>query len=144
MIVTDFILIRHGQTKENIEGRLQGHFDGSLDETGIRQAHAVAARLAGEHAAVLYSSDLKRAYKTAEIIARNLQLPVRALRELREWHLGELENRLKNETAFCLEKRTKTVDKRGIKWYIITRKRKDESNVQVRAPAPEPVMQGRI
>ncbi len=93
MIVTDFILIRHGQTKENIEGRLQGHFDGSLDETGIRQAHAVAARLAGEHAAVLYSSDLKRAYKTAEIIARNLQLPVRALRELREWHLGELENR---------------------------------------------------
>ena len=48
MATTDFTLIRHGQTTENIEGRLQGHFDSRLDETGLIQAEAAAERLAGE------------------------------------------------------------------------------------------------
>lgn len=93
MATTEFTLIRHGQTAENIEGRLQGHFDSRLDETGLAQAEAAARRLAGEHFDFLYSSDLQRARKTAEIIAAELNMDVIPVRELREWHLGELENR---------------------------------------------------
>lgn len=63
MATTDFTLIRHGQTTENIEGRLQGHFDSRLDETGLIQAEAAAVRLAGEQFDVIYSSDLQRARK---------------------------------------------------------------------------------
>ena len=92
MATTDFTLIRHGQTTENIEGRLQGHFDSRLDETGLIQAEAAAVRLAGEQFDVIYSSDLQRARKTAEIIAAKLKMDVIPMRELREWHLGELEN----------------------------------------------------
>ena len=97
MATTDFTLIRHGQTTENIEGRLQGHFDSRLDETGLIQAEAAAVRLAGEQFDVIYSSDLQRARKTAEIIAAKLKMDVIPMRELREWHLGELENRLCKE-----------------------------------------------
>ncbi len=94
---TDFILIRHGQTAENIAGRLQGHLDSELDNTGIRQAHAAAERLAGEHFDVIYSSDLKRAFETAGIIAARHELEAIPLKELREWHLGELEGRFTSE-----------------------------------------------
>ena len=48
----------------------------------------------------------------------------------------------KSALNFCAQKQTKIVDKTTGKWYIIARK--DESNVQVKAPAPEPVMPGRI
>ncbi len=94
---TEFILIRHGQTAENIAGRLQGHFDSKLDDTGIMQARAAAERLATEKADVIYSSDLQRARKTAEIIAGKMGLEVNPMPELREWKLGELEGRYTKE-----------------------------------------------
>ncbi len=97
MAYTDFILIRHGQTAENIAGRLLGHFDTVLDETGILQARAAAKRLETEKADIIYSSDLKRAWQTAEIIGRRMQIQVCAVKELREWHLGELEGRFTSE-----------------------------------------------
>ena len=97
MPVTDFTLIRHGQTAENITGRLQGHFDSILDETGILQAKAAANRLAGEHFDAFYSSDLKRAMMTAEVIAETVGIRPEPLMELREWHLGVLEGRLCKE-----------------------------------------------
>ena len=92
METTEIILIRHGETAENLQGILQGHLDTVLNANGIAQAEAAARRLKREAPfQALYSSDLKRAAMTAEIIAGYLRLPVNLNPRLREWHLGEYE-----------------------------------------------------
>ncbi len=96
-LITDFILIRHGQTGDNLTGLLQGHRNSSLDETGIQQAECAARRLQKNHFDVIYSSDLDRSFKTAEIIAVPHNLPVIPCPALREWHLGDLEGRHRQE-----------------------------------------------
>lgn len=92
-MTTDFTLIRHGQTTANMSGILQGFLDTELDETGIRQAECAAERLRDEKFDCIFSSDLKRAMQTAQIIARFHDLEVVPVKELREWHLGDLEDR---------------------------------------------------
>jgi len=70
-------LIRHGQGENNINEAIGGWSDPSLTELGIRQAEAVANRLAEElkgQEMVLYSSNLKRANETAQIIGRRLNI----------------------------------------------------------------------
>lgn len=60
------ILVRHGQTRFNAEGRLQGQIDIELDDTGVAQATAGAKALAEAYRADrLVTSDLVRAYETA-------------------------------------------------------------------------------
>jgi broad specificity phosphatase PhoE len=91
--VTDFILVRHGQTDSNVARRWQGWSDCSLNDRGLRQAQQVAARLADQkgHIHALYSSPLRRAYETAKPIAAALHLPVRLVENLKEFHFGQLE-----------------------------------------------------
>lgn len=84
-------LIRHGETTYNAEGRIQGHLDSPLSELGIRQAEAVARRLASEHFDAAYSSDLGRASVTAEIIARSHGLQITKTPLLREANLGVIQ-----------------------------------------------------
>ena len=64
-MATELIVVRHGETAWNADGRIQGHLPTALNARGMRQAEAVAARLAGEAFDALYSSDLKRAMQTA-------------------------------------------------------------------------------
>lgn len=64
--------VRHGVTAWNKEGRAQGWSDVPLDEEGIVMAERVADRLSNERWDVIYTSDLKRAKKTAEIIASKM------------------------------------------------------------------------
>jgi phosphoserine phosphatase len=60
------LLVRHGETKWNAEGRYQGQtFDIPLSDVGCRQAHALAARLAGVALTRAVSSPLLRATQTA-------------------------------------------------------------------------------
>lgn len=67
---TRVILVRHGETHWNREGRIQGyHSDSPLTDIGLAQARAVAARLAAEGIDALYSSDLGRTRQTVEPIA---------------------------------------------------------------------------
>ena len=74
-------------------GILQGFLNTDLDETGIRQAECAAERLRDEKFDCIFSSDLKRAMQTAQIIAHFHDLEVVPVKELREWHLGDLEGR---------------------------------------------------
>ncbi len=90
-MVTRVYGIRHGETAWNATGRWQGHAPVPLNDTGQAQARQLAAWLArsDEHIDVIYSSDLKRAWQTAEAIASALGLPVLPDRRLREVDLGE-------------------------------------------------------
>lgn len=84
-------LVRHGETELNHAGRLQGHTDADLSALGYRQAEMLGDYLAAESIDTIYSSDLRRAAKTAEIIARQQQKPVITCPELREINYGKLE-----------------------------------------------------
>lgn len=83
--------VRHGETEWNRAGRQQGHLDSPLTPTGIRQAELLAEGLACKKIEALYSSDLGRAIRTAEIIAKRLDLEIRTDARLRERNLGILQ-----------------------------------------------------
>lgn len=85
---TRLILVRHGETDWNLEGRYQGQADVPLNARGREQAKLLAERLRGEGIGVIYASDLSRAYKTAKIIAEALGREVTALESLREVDTG--------------------------------------------------------
>jgi ferrochelatase len=73
--MTRIFVVRHGQTEWNRDERFRGRADVPLNDTGIAQARATAARLAREQGvAAVYSSPLSRAYQTAAPIAERLGL----------------------------------------------------------------------
>lgn len=85
------VLLRHGATDWNLQGRCQGATDLELNEVGIRQAEEIAASLINEPVRAIYSSHLKRARQTAELISQAHHLPVLIEHDIRELHHGELE-----------------------------------------------------
>jgi alpha-ribazole phosphatase len=95
--VTRLILIRHGETDWNIEGRWQGQADVPLNERGREQALRIAQALSREKIAAVYSSDLCRARETAQVLAACLGQSVRLDRRLREIHQGEWQGLLVSE-----------------------------------------------
>lgn len=86
--MTTLILIRHGQTDWNVEGRWQGQADSLLNERGREEARRTARALRRFEFAALYSSDLRRAIETAQIIAVRMALQIIPELRLREIHLG--------------------------------------------------------
>lgn len=86
-------LVRHGETSWNKEWLFQGHQDVELSEKGIEQARRVSERLKGVIFSSIYSSDLRRASKTAQIIAENQEIKVKETSDLREINFGEWEGR---------------------------------------------------
>lgn len=88
MTATQFILVRHGETAWNREGRIQGHLDSPLNLEGIAQAKTLAERLRVESFDVLISSDLGRARSTAQYIAMRTGHSVVVDARLRERHYG--------------------------------------------------------
>jgi len=89
--VTTLLLVRHGETDWNAEGRLQGHTDRPLNDFGRRQAKALAEELDGEEIEAIYASDLARARETAEILGERLGLPTVLDPDLREKNWGTWE-----------------------------------------------------
>ena len=88
MSSTKLIIIRHGETVWNVEGKKQGQFDSPLTSLGIKQAKALARRLTEEPFTALYASDLGRAYKTAEYIAARTNHKIFTEQRLRERNFG--------------------------------------------------------
>jgi phosphoserine phosphatase len=91
------VLVRHGATDWNLEHRCQGSSDRDLSNVGLRQAQEIAERLRQETIHAVYSSDLKRARRTAEVISGHHKLPVMIETSIRELDHGHLEGLTFNE-----------------------------------------------
>jgi len=85
---TQLVVVRHGETEWNREGRYMNHLDSPLSELGQRQATALAKRLSGMKFDAIYSSDLGRALATAKIITDLCGGEVGIEQDLREHALG--------------------------------------------------------
>jgi probable phosphoglycerate mutase len=96
---TQIVLIRHGETLWNLEGRIQGHLDSPLTKIGLAQAEALGNYLKSEKFTAIYSSDLGRAYETARCISKQNGLPITIERQLRERNFGILQGVLKDTLA---------------------------------------------
>lgn len=88
---TRLCLVRHGETEWNAARRIQGQIDIGLNEVGCQQARAAGAWLKGAGIVALYSSDLKRAWHTAEAIGEALGLLPVAVPAMRERRYGVFE-----------------------------------------------------
>ena len=86
-------LVRHGQTAWNKERRFLGRSDIPLDADGRKQAALLATALAPVSLDAIYSSPLSRAWQTAEAIAADRRLEIRAAPGLTELDQGDLEGR---------------------------------------------------
>ena len=94
---THVAVVRHGETDWNVNHRIQGHHPVELNARGKAQALAAADRLADQAIDAIYSSDLVRAMRTAEVIAARHGMPPIPDDRLREWSLGVLEGLLSEE-----------------------------------------------
>ena len=82
------ILVRHGETTWNIEGRYQGQEDTPLSERGLRQGHLLAEGLHHIPIDVCISSPLQRSYQTCKFCADLHKLPVATDERLLEINHG--------------------------------------------------------
>ncbi len=91
--MTHLFLVRHGQTKGNVEGMWQGWTEGELTPLGVQQAEATARHLAtvAENFDALYSSPLRRAVQTAQSVGQMLDISPLIHAGLKEIYFGEVE-----------------------------------------------------
>ena len=85
------LIVRHGETEWNAEGRIQGHTDIGLSERGEEQARSLGQRLADRQIDVAYSSDLKRTSETAKLALDGRDITLNETPRLREYHKGIFE-----------------------------------------------------
>lgn len=88
------ILVRHGETNWNLEGRYQGQEDTDLSSRGLKQAQLLAQGLQNVHLDVCISSPLKRSFLTCKACADLHGLPVTADTRLTEINHGTWEGEL--------------------------------------------------
>ena len=95
MVEPRLYLVRHGESEANVAGVLQGQTHGALTATGRdaagRLGRALASLLVTERPTAIFTSDLRRAVETAEIIADALGATLQLLPAAREWNVGVLD-----------------------------------------------------
>lgn len=100
--MTRLLLVRHGETVDNVNQIMQGQTQGELTQKGVLQAEELAQQMRDEQIDVFVSSDLKRSIDTCRIIAQSHGLPVVQTPLLRERDWGVFTGRfipdLKDET----------------------------------------------
>ena len=87
--MTKIILARHGETQWNVEEVFRGRIDIELNESGIKQAELLAEYLSNLKIDDIYSSPLKRALKTGEVIASHHELEVKIAPGLIDFDYGK-------------------------------------------------------
>jgi len=87
--MTEIIIARHGETEWNREEIFRGRVDVELNETGIRQAELLARYLRDREIEAISSSPLKRAGRTAEIIAQHHPVTVEVTPGLIDFNYGD-------------------------------------------------------
>ena len=111
-------LARHGETEWNLVGREMGHRDSPLTRRGVLQAEALARRVAGLAVDVVYSSDLDRARRTAEMIAAACAVELRIDPELRERNMGIFEGLTSAEILERYPEERRAYDAGGSEYVI--------------------------
>ncbi|GGM17789.1 bifunctional RNase H/acid phosphatase [Nakamurella endophytica] len=86
---TVVLVVRHGETTWSVRGRFAGREDVPLTANGVRQAHAVAARIAALQPDLVLTSPLQRCRATADAVARVRGIPVEPVDALLDGALGE-------------------------------------------------------
>ncbi len=89
--MSKLLLVRHGITEYNSSRRFAGYTDAELSADGIWQVERLRDRLAEEKIDAVYSSDLKRAMSTAEVISSGHEVEIVSCSELREINYGDIE-----------------------------------------------------
>ncbi len=87
--MAEIILVRHGETEWNVGKIYRGRIDVNLDELGIKQAELLGKHLSQTKLDAIYSSPLKRALDTANIIARYGKISVQVTNSLIDFDYGE-------------------------------------------------------
>lgn len=96
----DFYLFRHGETDYNAQHRWQGQgINLNLNSNGVAQAHKLAEKLRDKGIEIVYSSPLKRALQTAQIVAAPSDISVKVLDDLIEGSVGDCEGALREDVA---------------------------------------------
>ncbi len=93
------VLLRHGRTAWNAEGRFQGQADPPLDDVGHRQAARAAGAIAALEPDAIVSSDLQRASATAQALGSLTGLDIGYDERLRERGLGHWEGLTRADVA---------------------------------------------
>ncbi|MEO7854254.1 MAG: histidine phosphatase family protein [Rubrivivax sp.] len=93
------ILVRHGETALNAARVIQPA-NTPLSDRGLAQAEAVGRRFVGQDVAAIFSSDLARAWQTAEAISRHTDLPIEASALLQERNFGTLRGQAYDTLGF--------------------------------------------
>jgi broad specificity phosphatase PhoE len=109
-------IVRHGETTHNKRGIFMGHYDAKLSDQGIKQAKLLAKRLKLVNFDYIYSSDLARARRTSEEIAKFQNCKIQFSKQLRERKMGIFENQSRE------------------KYYEFTNKNATKDSVHLRLP----------
>jgi probable phosphoglycerate mutase len=116
MDTTRIIAVRHGETAWNVDARIQGQLDIALNDNGQWQARQVGLALAEEPVAAVYSSDLQRAWHTAQRIAESAGAALHADQDLRERRFGLFEGRTFREVEQAWPEHAQAWRKRVPHW----------------------------
>ncbi len=84
------LITRHGQTKENVDGTIQGKDHGNINEKGYKQIRSLIKRLSKEKIDHIISSDIPRCKITAEEILKGIESSIEYINLIREKDNGDL------------------------------------------------------
>jgi alpha-ribazole phosphatase len=116
--MTELVIVRHGRTQSNTRSAYCGWTDVELDKEGISQARRAKDKLESMKVDYIFSSPLKRALKTAEIINENFNLPVTCSESLKERNCGVWEDLQYKEICEKFPEQVRMFEKDWMKYCI--------------------------
>lgn len=128
--LTTFYLIRHGTTEWNEKKLIQGHLDSPLTETGLIEVKNLSKKLRKIKFDLVFSSDLLRAKRTAEILTLERNLEIKTTELLRERNFGRLEGKPNVEFRQWVDEYEKLTGKQKYTYKLYPEAESDEEMVK--------------